>query len=843
MKRPWRDRVGWTLLSKSDSQHAQHDSPHDSATTIELAQLNNEEKGPIQTVSTFRSFRLNTNARKPSPKRAEDRVADSLGADGWKFGASAAAITAGVTAVVNIGFGIWILAAAGSQDPNGRILAELFHGSCSTTARMNTWSHLAINVISTCLLAGSNYCMQCLVAPSRADVNQAHAKGRWLDIGLPSIRNLHHISRLRCCLWGLLAISSLPLHLLFNSAFFSSIGNNGYDVVFANPSYLDGAPFNYTTRQTAVSVPDLPESGLRLQQKYMQDPGAFTTLQNQECINKYATGLLTDRRSVIVITNDQPSSPENGSVLMIMSMGVSSTTTENYQWLCPIPYGLSSYDGKDYTIPGLPATYTYSNTDPCPERVNKGQIVGQDWQPTNITAEYCLSESIQEECGFYANIAIIWVVVFCNLVKLGIMSYMVFSPVITQPLMTIGDAVSSFIVDPDSTTENLGPTSIHKIKQLDKRVKPKTWSKVAATLPDRLTQHPTIDAPSRPPQATEADIKPEHKWNLPPSRQWQPSPKGPHLAASASKTRWTVVFVYFALCVSTVAVLLYIAIWRINNAPTSFAALFQRGFGKVSSDMVINGWEIESMSPDRGVVSSVLVANSPQLALSFLYFALNTLLTLMSSSIEWSRFSINWTLKNHPRSLRTTQPVGEQRRTYFLQLPFRFAVPLIFMSGLLHWLISQSIFLAVISIYDHVGTLERAFSTASCGYSPIGMIFVIMVGSILMLSILAFGSFRMEPGMPIVASCSAAISSCCHVNWQVGMFGGLDEVRLGQEAREEMVKAPVVWGELVGDNERLRFRQDEWQQEADETRYSFVSATGVDWQEKVRTPNVDRARL
>jgi len=37
---------------------------------------------------------------------------------------------------------------------------------------MNTWAHLAINMVSTGLLAGSNFCMQVLVTPTRADIGE-----------------------------------------------------------------------------------------------------------------------------------------------------------------------------------------------------------------------------------------------------------------------------------------------------------------------------------------------------------------------------------------------------------------------------------------------------------------------------------------------------------------------------------------------------------------------------------------------------------------------------------------------------------------------------------------------
>lgn len=56
--------------------------------------------------------------------------------------------------------------------------------------------------------------MQLLVSPTRREVNKAHNKGRWLDIGVPSIRNLRSISPIRVVIWVVLGLSSLPLHFL-----------------------------------------------------------------------------------------------------------------------------------------------------------------------------------------------------------------------------------------------------------------------------------------------------------------------------------------------------------------------------------------------------------------------------------------------------------------------------------------------------------------------------------------------------------------------------------------------------------------------------------------------------
>jgi hypothetical protein len=91
-----------------------------------------------------------------------------------------------------------------------------YEGDCTRVERVNSALHALINILSTILLAGSNYCMQILSAPTREDIDRSHshASPKWLHIGVPSVRNLAHVGRRRAVLWCLLGVSSLPQHLL-----------------------------------------------------------------------------------------------------------------------------------------------------------------------------------------------------------------------------------------------------------------------------------------------------------------------------------------------------------------------------------------------------------------------------------------------------------------------------------------------------------------------------------------------------------------------------------------------------------------------------------------------------
>ena len=130
---------------------------------------------------------------------------------GWRFGIVSGSILATCVLLLNV----IIVAIFTSKKWSGENSQNtLFEASCDTTRQYNIGIHLVINILSTTLLGASNYGMQCLVAPTRSEIDASHSKRQWLDIGVPSLRNLRSINRKRLFLWILLAGSSLPLHLM-----------------------------------------------------------------------------------------------------------------------------------------------------------------------------------------------------------------------------------------------------------------------------------------------------------------------------------------------------------------------------------------------------------------------------------------------------------------------------------------------------------------------------------------------------------------------------------------------------------------------------------------------------
>jgi hypothetical protein len=129
---------------------------------------------------------------------------------GWRAGLFRAFLFSFAALIVNIGVYAWLFRTYDAKHGT----ATIYRGSCNAIRGANTGVHVALNIVSTLILGASTYAMQGMTAPTRAEVDVAHAKGKWVEIGTQSVRNLFHTRRRNTWVWALLAVTSLPFHLL-----------------------------------------------------------------------------------------------------------------------------------------------------------------------------------------------------------------------------------------------------------------------------------------------------------------------------------------------------------------------------------------------------------------------------------------------------------------------------------------------------------------------------------------------------------------------------------------------------------------------------------------------------
>ena len=199
--------------------------PDQDGTSTELLVIHTD---PEQEASSVPSHTDDDNKNNPSRQKQY--------LSGWRFTLTLASLSCVLVLVLNLGFILWAVRHRSPIEENEHNKGVLYEGPCSKVKRLGVGLHFFINILSTVLLAASNYCMvcsvsiscmasllynglcisiqQCLSAPTRKDTDKVHPKAYWLDIGVPSVRNVFYIPKRRALLWLAMGLSSLPLHLM-----------------------------------------------------------------------------------------------------------------------------------------------------------------------------------------------------------------------------------------------------------------------------------------------------------------------------------------------------------------------------------------------------------------------------------------------------------------------------------------------------------------------------------------------------------------------------------------------------------------------------------------------------
>jgi hypothetical protein len=182
------------------------------------------------------------------------------------------------------------------------------------------------------------------------------------------------------------------------------------------------------------------------------------------------------------------------------------------------------------------------------------------------------------------------------------------------------------------------------------------------------------------------------------------------------------------------------------------ASLWSLGFGATNQNTMV--LVDNSASP----VLMAMLANLPQVILAGIYVVYLGIMTSMFIAADWSNFAFK------KQTLMVSSAIGEQRGSWLLGAPLGYGIGLLVLHTLLHWFVSQSIFVVQMVIYNKNGLPDTDVPVLSnCGYSPIAIICSVVAAILLLLSALITMMRRFPAGAPPVAStASAAISAACH---------------------------------------------------------------------------------
>lgn len=193
-----------------------------------------QETHPVFSPSHYLSFRLKTHYQM--------RFLRALPKDGWRRTGAVNIILASICGFIILAS---LLVSVAHNESDSRLRSTTIHeGDCDYTSKLSIALHILINIVSTAILASSNFFMQIVTSPTRKEIDYAHMFLRPLHIGLPSWRNLPSLPIFKRACWLLLFLSSIPLHLFFNSAIYKT-GYQGdfYNLTIATSAFIQNQSY------------------------------------------------------------------------------------------------------------------------------------------------------------------------------------------------------------------------------------------------------------------------------------------------------------------------------------------------------------------------------------------------------------------------------------------------------------------------------------------------------------------------------------------------------------------------------------------------------------------------
>ncbi|KAF1931586.1 uncharacterized protein M421DRAFT_55896 [Didymella exigua CBS 183.55] len=581
---------------------------------------------------------------------------------GWRAGLLRAFLASLLALIANVCVFAWLVRRNNPEDGTGTIHTA----ACGAISTLETGIKVALNVISTLILGASTYAMQGTTAPTRDEVQSAHKKGKWLEIGTQSWRNLSYVSKRHATIWSVLAFTSLPLHLVFNAVFFTTTETYQYAVAVVDRSFQNNTAFQATPNN---SSPDL---------RFGKEQ-----FHPSECIRYYTEGFTSSYSDIVVVSNaSQPDSPVLWTRYpqRILTQDKKTTNHDSYHWVC--------HD-----------IIKNSSQEVCSRKKALDSLKTKPWTVYGHPVHHCLVRTAPDRCRLQYNVWIMGAVVVFSTIKVLAIAALVFTHPDGTFLRTIGDAIASFLENPDPTTENMCLVSSTQVRK---------HGFATSASPQALAK----------PRANTAEF-----------------------------------FSMVGVSAAYVVTLSGVLGWAIFETKGD---AYDTDLGRPSIQQLAN------LKPDDTgssvIVPTLLTANIPQLGFSLLYVFYTNIWAKLLVAHEFDRLT---TCRKGLRV--SERPRGEQRISHFFTLPTRYALPIMFCSAALHWLCSRSLFMARFDGVNVDDVVDSGDQIVRLAYSIPGMTALVAVTFAMAISTVCIAGFRrLRTGLGEIAM-SAVISAACHV--------------------------------------------------------------------------------
>ncbi|KAK1999315.1 hypothetical protein LX36DRAFT_680438 [Colletotrichum falcatum] len=595
---------------------------------------------------------LPPNEKRRSPDGALGRMRS-----GWRAGVALNVIIGFLILVAAVVCLVLALVVAGMVRGESR----LFDGDCAAAGRLKMGIFAAINVVAVVLLSAANYVFQVLTSPTRAEVDTAHSGKMWLDIGVPSLRNLRFVSKPRVIMAVIVMLAALSTQVIYNAVIFSTQPAFAQQVVFVTRDFLKSGQFSNASETNAggLSRADI----LVLQDQALR--GGLTRLENADCAAQFGGAFQSDFSAVVLVTDT--AAPANALVQTLR--------------------------------PGSSLAPLVDPSDPSRIRINGSSV------------DYCLARPEgPQSCAVVLNGSLLGAIAVLNLVSVSAIGAVYFFSGF-EPLVTLGDAVASFLTMPDYNTRG--------ICLLDKD-----------------------------------DVK-HGRWGYREAKYW--ISRDHFWLQSPSPTAWTVWLLTWALPTGLAAAALVVTL--IAQGPSSSSSLSPFGSARPH--------ELYTL-PDGGLRAGVnILAALPHLLVAALYLSTNSLLTSYFLSHEMSQYALPGIAL--PLRVSSGCPQGAQTASLYLTLPRPYSWLLLGLFSAAGFALSNAVFMVPVDV------LPPAAAINGIGLSGVGLLVFLALMVFTAGLVLGLGLRRADPsptsvdgekaGNPLVlrgGSCSAVISARCH---------------------------------------------------------------------------------
>ncbi|KAL5622202.1 hypothetical protein BROUX41_006147 [Berkeleyomyces rouxiae] len=280
----------------------------------------------------------------------------------------------------------------------------MFTGACGNVKSISYGLHVITSVMAIVLLVTGNYIFQVLSSPTRAEVVAAHEKKWWVDIGIPSFRNLAYISSGRTVIIVILLLAVFIAQVLYKSIVFVSHTSAIYNMAVVSDTYLNGTTFNTQSSDNNAGGLDLDYLVL-----LQQTASEFSRLSTTDCVRDFASNLVSPFGILLLVTSQEDLA--KGSLLQT---AIEGTRLGDFA-----------------------------------DTITKSKIEAQGYN-----VDYCLALPSQDEqtCSIKINATLLLASALVTFIILLMVGAVFLTMAKFLPLATLDDAINSFLNIPDNTT-------------------------------------------------------------------------------------------------------------------------------------------------------------------------------------------------------------------------------------------------------------------------------------------------------------------------------------------------------------------------------------------------------